>query len=195
MTETGEIFIHPTAVVDEGAEIGAGTKVWHFCHISSGARVGRDVNMGQNVYIAPTAIIGNGVKIQNNVSVYDGVVVEDFAFLGPSAVFTNVRTPRSEFPRKDRYAKTRVGRGATIGANATIICGTTLGKYCLVAAGAVVTKDVADFTVVMGSPARPTGWVCMCGVSIEFDPSERAVCSVCRRRYRNENGSVQHEKG
>jgi UDP-2-acetamido-3-amino-2,3-dideoxy-glucuronate N-acetyltransferase len=195
VTQMDDIFIHPTAVVDEGAEVGAGTKVWHFSHISSGARIGNDVNIGQNVYIAPTATIGNGVKIQNNVSVYDGVVVEDLAFLGPSVVFTNIRTPRSQFPRKDRYEKTRVGRGATIGANATIICGTTLGDYSLVAAGAVVTKDVADFAVVIGSPARPAGWVCMCGVSIEFDRTERAVCPECERRYRKHNDTVQHEKG
>lgn len=195
MTQTDNIFIHPTAVVDEGAEIGTGTKVWHFSHISSGAKIGHNVNIGQNVYIAPTAMIGNGVKIQNNVSIYDGVVVEDLAFLGPSCVFTNIRTPRSQFPRKDRYEKTCVGRGATIGANATIICGTALGKYSLVAAGAVVTKDVADFAVVMGSPARPTGWVCMCGVSIDFDRSEYAVCPECTRQYRKQNDAVQHEKG
>ncbi len=195
MTETDDIFIHPTAVVDEGAEIGAGTRVWHFSHISSGAAIGRNVNIGQNVYIAPTAVIGNGVKIQNNVSIYDGVVVEDLAFLGPSSVFTNIRTPRSQFPRKDRYEVTRVGRGATIGANATIICGTALGNYCLVAAGAVVTKDVADFALVMGSPARPTGWVCMCGVSIEFDRSERAVCPECAKQYRKDDNAVRYEKG
>jgi UDP-2-acetamido-3-amino-2,3-dideoxy-glucuronate N-acetyltransferase len=195
VNQTGDIFIHPTAVVDEGAEIGGGTKVWHFSHVSSGATIGRDVNIGQNVYIAPTAVIGDGVKIQNNVSVFDGVVVEEFAFLGPSCVFTNIRTPRSQFPRKDRYEKTRVGRGATIGANATIICGTALGHYCLVAAGAVVTHDVADFAVVMGCPARPKGWVCMCGVSIEFDRSGRAVCPECARRYRKDDNAVRHEKG
>ncbi len=195
MTRTDDIFIHPTAVVDDGAVIGAGTKVWHFSHVASGATIGSNVTIGQNVYIAPTAVIGNGVKIQNNVSVYDGVVVGDFAFLGPSCVFTNVRTPRSQFPRKDRYEKTRVGRGATIGANATIVCGTALGDYCLVAAGAVVTKDVADFAVVMGGPARPAGWACMCGVSIEFDRSGRAACPECARQYRQQNGVVTHEKG
>lgn len=195
VTREDDIFIHPTAVVDDGADIGAGTKIWHFSHVSSGASIGNNVNIGQNVYIAPTAVIGNGVKIQNNVSVYDGVIVEDFAFLGPSSVFTNVRTPRSLFPRKDRYEKTRIGRGATIGANATIICGTTLGSFCLVAAGAVVTKDVADFAVVMGCPARPTGWACMCGVSIEFSQEATAVCPECGRRYRQKDGSVTHEKG
>jgi UDP-2-acetamido-3-amino-2,3-dideoxy-glucuronate N-acetyltransferase len=193
--QTDDIFIHPTAVVDEGAEIGAGTKVWHFSHISSGAHIGTNVSIGQNVYVAPTAVIGDGVKIQNNVSVYDGVVVEEFAFLGPSCVFTNIRTPRSQFPRKDRYEKTRVRRGATIGANATILCGTTLGSYCLVAAGAVVTKDVADFTVVMGNPARPTGWACMCGVLIRFGRSGRTACPECARQYRQQNGVVTHEKG
>jgi UDP-2-acetamido-3-amino-2,3-dideoxy-glucuronate N-acetyltransferase len=195
VVKLSETYIHPTAVVDDGAEIGTGTTIWHFTHVSSKAVIGRDVNIGQNVYIAPGAIIGNGVKIQNNVSVYNGVVVEDFAFLGPSCVFTNVRTPRSEFPRKDHYEKTRVGRGATIGANATVVCGTTLGQYSLVAAGAVVTKDVADFAVVMGCPARPAGWACMCGVSIEFDRSGRAVCRECRRSYLLENDTVRYEKG
>jgi UDP-2-acetamido-3-amino-2,3-dideoxy-glucuronate N-acetyltransferase len=195
MTETDDIFLHPTAVVDEGARIGPGTKVWHFSHVCRGARVGRDVNIGQNVYVAPTAVIGDGVKIQNNVSIYDGVVVEDFAFLGPSCVFTNVKTPRSEFPRKDRYDKTVVGRGATIGANATIICGVSLGRYCLVGAGAVVTRDVADFALVTGSPARPAGWVCMCGAVMEFTNTSRAVCAECSRTYRKEDGTVRPEEG
>jgi UDP-2-acetamido-3-amino-2,3-dideoxy-glucuronate N-acetyltransferase len=188
-------MLHPTAVIDEGAEIGSGTKVWHFSHVCRGAQIGRDVNIGQNVYVAPTAVIGNGVKIQNNVSIYDGVVVEDFAFLGPSCVFTNIKTPRSEFPRKDRYAKTVVGRGATIGANATIVCGTTLGRYCLVAAGTVVTRDVADFALVMGCPARPAGWVCMCGAVIEFNRESHAACPECTRSYRKENDTVRPEKG
>jgi UDP-2-acetamido-3-amino-2,3-dideoxy-glucuronate N-acetyltransferase len=195
VTHTDDIFIHPTAVVDDGAEIGRGTKVWHFSHIAPGATVGNNVTVGQNVYIAPTAVIGNGVKIQNNVSVYDGVVVGDFAFLGPSCVFTNIRTPRSQFPRKDRYEATRVGAGATIGANATIVCGTTLGDYCLVAAGAVVTKDVADFSIVMGAPARPTGWACMCGISIVFDRFGVGNCPECARQYRHHEGVVTHEKG
>ncbi len=195
MVKLSETYIHPTAVVDDGARIGTGTTIWHFTHISSGAQIGRDTSIGHNVYVAPGAIIGNGVKIQNNVSVYDGVVIEDFAFLGPSCVFTNVCTPRSEFPRKGRYEKTLVRRGATIGANATIICGTTLGQYSFVAAGAVVTKDVADFAVVMGSPARPAGWACMCGVSIEFDRLGRAVCRECGRSYLLDNDTVRYEKG
>jgi UDP-2-acetamido-3-amino-2,3-dideoxy-glucuronate N-acetyltransferase len=193
--QTEDIFMHPTAVVDEGAEIGPGTKIWHFSHVCKGAKIGRNVNVGQNVYIAPTAVIGDGVKIQNNVSVYDGVVVEDFAFLGPSSVFTNIKTPRSEFPRRDKYEKTVVGRGATVGANATIICGTNLGRYCLVAAGAVVTRNVADFALVKGSPARPSGWVCRCGVVIEFDRGTRAVCRECGASYVNENDTVRPEKG
>ena len=195
MTQPRDIFLHPTAVIDEGAEIGSGTKVWHFSHICRGAKIGRDVNIGQNVYVAPTAVIGHGVKIQNNVSIYDGVILEDFAFLGPSCVFTNIRTPRSEFPRKGRYEKTLVGRGATIGANATIVCGTALGRYCLVAAGAVVTRDVADFALVMGSPARPAGWVCMCGAVIEFDQYGRAECPECARTYTKKNDTVLPEKG
>ncbi len=195
MTETDDIFLHPTAVIDEGAQLGPGTKVWHFSHVCRGARVGRNVNIGQNVYVAPTAVIGDGVKIQNNVSIYDGVVVEDFAFLGPSCVFTNVKTPRSEFPRKDRYNKTVVGRGATIGANATIICGISLGRYCLVGAGAVVTRDVDDFALVTGNPARPSGWVCMCGAVMKFNNRSQATCAECSRTYRKEDGTVRPEKG
>jgi UDP-2-acetamido-3-amino-2,3-dideoxy-glucuronate N-acetyltransferase len=195
MTGTNDVFIHPTAIVDEGAVIGPGTKIWHFSHVSAKASIGRGVNIGQNVFIASTAVIGNGVKIQNNVSVYDGVVIEDFAFLGPSCVFTNVNTPRSEFPRKDSYQKTLVRRGATIGANAVIVCGTTLGRYSFVAAGAVVTGDVADFALVMGVPARRTGWVCMCGVKINFENADFARCPSCGRGYIKENDNVSPEKG
>lgn len=195
MADRGDIFVHPTAVVDEGAVIGAGTRVWHFTHICSGSRIGSNCTIGQNVYVAPTAIVGDGVKIQNNVSLYDGVIVEDFAFLGPSCVFTNIKTPRSEFPRKDQYVQTLVSRGATIGANATVVCPVTLGRYSFVAAGSVVTKDVADFALVMGSPARPKGWVCMCGVGIEFSRSEEADCAACGRHYRNEDDIVAHVKG
>jgi UDP-2-acetamido-3-amino-2,3-dideoxy-glucuronate N-acetyltransferase len=194
MANKDDVFIHPTAVVDDGAQVGPGTKVWHFAHVCSGSRIGARCNVGQNVYIAPTVIVGDGVKIQNNVSLYDGVIVEDFAFLGPSCVFTNVSTPRSEFPRKDRYAPTLVSRGATIGANATIVCPVTLGRYSFVAAGAVVTGDVADFALVMGSPARRTGWVCMCGVKIEFDGKGDAVCAACGRRYVSEHDAVECEE-
>jgi UDP-2-acetamido-3-amino-2,3-dideoxy-glucuronate N-acetyltransferase len=193
MADKDDVFIHPTAVVDDGAEIGAGTKVWHFAHVCSGSRIGARCNIGQNVYIAPTVIVGEGVKIQNNVSLYDGVIVEDFAFLGPSSVFTNVSTPRSEFPRRDQYAPTLVSRGTTIGANATIVCPVTLGRYSFVAAGAVVTRDVADFALVMGAPAKRTGWVCMCGVKIVFDKEGRAVCAACGRRYVKKRDVVECE--
>ena len=145
---------HESAVIDDGAHIGAGTKIWHFCHISAGAHIGKNCVLGQNVYIAPTVIVGDGVRIQNNVSVYDGVTIADHAFIGPSAVFTNVVNPRSEVSRKDEYRPTRVGRGVTIGANATIICGIELGEYCMVAAGSVVTRDVPPYTLVRGNPAR-----------------------------------------
>ncbi len=195
MTGSKDIFIHPTAVVDKGARIGPGTKVWHLTHFAAGSTIGSDGTIGQNVYFAPTVVIGDGVKIQNNVSVYDGVFVEDYAFLGPSCVFTNVRAPRSRFQKHGVYEKTRVGRGVTIGANATIVCGTTLGDHCLVAAGSVVTKDVAAFSVVMGSPARPAGWACMCGASIGFDRSDSAVCPECARHYRKQDGTVSHEEG
>lgn len=179
-----KIFIHKSALVDDGASIDPGTSIWHFTHIREDVRVGRDCNIGQNVYIAPGVIIGNGVKVQNNVSIYEGVKIEDYVFIGPSAVFTNVINPRSEISRKDEYKETLVKRGATVGANATIICGTTLGKYSFIAAGAVVTKDISDFSLVMGVPAVPVGWMCACGVRLKFDESDYfATCRTCSSRY------------
>ncbi len=157
---------HPTAVVDRGAQIGEGTRIWHFCHVMKGARIGPNCVLGQNVFVAATAVIGAGCRIQNNVSIYDGVVLEDGVFVGPSAVFTNVRTPRAFVDRRSAFEETRVGRGATIGANATIVCGATVGELAFVAAGAVVTRDVAPRTLVSGVPARRRGRICACGATI-----------------------------
>jgi UDP-2-acetamido-3-amino-2,3-dideoxy-glucuronate N-acetyltransferase len=156
-------WAHPTAVVDAGARVGAGSKIWHFCHVMRGARIGDRCVLGQNVFVATGGRIGDGCRIQNNVSVYDGVELEDEVFVGPSAVFTNVRNPRAAVDRRAAFTATCVGRGATIGANATIVCGVTIGAYAFVGAGAVVTRDVAPHAVVTGVPARRTGWICRCG--------------------------------
>ena len=172
-----DTYIHPTAVIDNGAIIGNGCHIWHFVHIMEGAVLGNSCNIGQNVMIAGSAIIGNNVKIQNNVSVYDGV------FLGPSCVFTNVRNPRSKFPRKGKYESTIVHRGATIGANATIVCGVEIGKYAFIGAGAVVTCSVPDYAIVMGVPARCEGWMCQCGHRLEFNKYDVAICPESGHRY------------
>ena len=176
-----DYFVHETAVVDEKVFIGKDTKVWHFSHISTGATIGENCNIGQNVFVAPHTVIGNHVKIQNNVSVYEGVELEDYVFCGPSMVFTNVRTPRCEYPRntsKD-YARTLVKRGASIGANATIVCGTTLGKNAFVGAGATVTKDVPDYAVVYGNPARIKGYMCACGDTLANAQAMELHCDRC----------------
>lgn len=180
-------FVHESAYVDTGAKIGAGTKVWHFSHVMSGAVIGETCSLGQNVFVANAVRIGNGVKIQNNVSIYEGVVLEDYTFCGPSMVFTNVRTPRSAFPRNTSadYAETRVKYGASIGANATIVCGVTIGEWAFVAAGAVVTKDVVPYGLIAGVPGRRIGWVCECGISLRFAGVE-AHCGECGRSYRAE---------
>ena len=178
-----DYFVHESSYVDDGAEIGKDTKVWHFSHVMPGACIGEKCNIGQNVLVSPGVTIGNNVKIQNNVSLYTGVVIEDDVFLGPSMVFTNVINPRSHVSRKDEYKKTLVCKGASIGANATIVCGTTLGKYCFVGAGAVVTRDVQDYALVYGSPARLHGWMCQCGEQLNFE-DERAVCKSCGKAYR-----------
>lgn len=177
-----EYFAHETAVIDEGAKIGKGTKIWHFSHVSSNAEIGEGCNIGQNVFIAPGTIIGNKVKIQNNVSVYEGVILEDYVFCGPSMVFTNVRTPRCEYPRNtsNDYTQTIVKRGASIGANATIVCGVTLGRNAFVGSGATVTHDVPDYAMVYGNPARIKGYMCACGDVIVKAEDERLICSRCR---------------
>lgn len=187
-------FQHPTAVVDEGACVGDDTKIWHFTHVCSGARIGRGCTLGQNVFVADGAEIGDGVKLQNNVSVYDGVVLADDVFVGPSAVFTNVVTPRAHVSRRGEFVATRVGRGATIGANATIVCGVTLGEYAFVGAGAVVTNDVAAHRLVVGNPAREAGWMCRCGQTLDA-PEPTAECGRCGQAYVLEEGGLCHESG
>ncbi len=173
-------FIHPTAVVDEGVTIGEGSKVWHFCHLLSGTVVGRDCVFGQNVMVGPRVSVGDGCKVQNNVALYEGVTLEDEVFCGPSCVFTNVLTPRAFVERKDEFAPTLVRRGATIGANATIVCGTTIGRYAMVGAGAVVTRDVPDYALVVGAPVHRIGWVSRTGDRL----GEDLVCPRTGERYR-----------
>lgn len=184
------IFIHPSAVIDEGAQIGAGTKIWHFCHLAPTCKVGENCNIGQNVYIDNNTVIGNGVKIQNNVSVYNGVIIEDDVFLGPSMVFTNVINPRSFIERKDEFKKTTVRKGATIGANATILCGIEIGAYAMIGAGAVVTKNVLACSIMTGNPARQTGWVSEAGIKLNFNANGLAICPQSGRAYKLENGFV-----
>lgn len=179
-------FVHESAYVDDGATIGAGTRIWHFTHVMSGAVIGENCVLGQNVNIASRARVGNNVKIQNNVSVYDEVVLEDDVFCGPSMVFTNVVNPRSHVERKEEYKPTIVKRGATIGANATILCGVTIGEFAFVGAGAVVTQDVPPYALVYGTPARHQGWVCRCGVKLNFK-EYAAECGACDSSYKRED--------
>lgn len=175
-------FVHESSFIDENVSIGDGTKVWHFCHVQQGARIGRNCSLGQNVNIANNVKIGDGVKIQNNVSVYEGVELEDYVFCGPSCVFTNDLTPRSKYPKgRQSYAKTLIKYGASIGANATIVCGHTIGKWAMIASGAVVTKDVKDFSLVAGVPAKHIGWVCECGCRL----NNGLKCSECGRVFEN----------
>ena len=174
-------YIHETAMIDDGAELGFGNKVWHWVHICSGAKIGSENSLGQNVFVGDGAVIGNNSKIQNNVSIYGSVLLEDFVFCGPSMVFTNVINPRSEIPRKEQYLSTLVRRGATLGANSTIVCGNTINRYAFVGAGAVVTKDVPAFAIMVGVPARRVGWMCQCGEKLpEGDELE---CIVCGSQY------------
>lgn len=184
------IYIEPTAVVDDGAVIGDGTRVWHFSHVSPGARIGTGSSLGQNVFVANDVVIGNNVRIQNNVSIYDGVQLEDDVFCGPSMVFTNVYNPRAEVPRKNEYRKTMVRRGATLGANCTIVCGTVIGNYAFVAAGAVINRDVPDFALMAGVPARQIGWMSRHGerLSLPLRGDGQALCPGTGERYRLKNG-------
>ena len=186
-----DYFCHETAIIEAGCTIGKGTKIWHFTHVMTNSNIGRNCNIGQNVFIASEVKLGNNVKVQNNVSLYTGVECEDDVFLGPSAVFTNIGNPRSAVVRKGNYAGTMIRRGATIGANATIICGIEIGPYAFVGAGAVVTKSVDSYALVIGNPARPAGWMSEYGHRLHFDGHGRAVCPESREVYFLENGQVR----
>ncbi len=194
MPETGtpdnDYFVHETAVIDEGAQIGAGTKIWHFTHIMPNCKIGEKCNLGQNVVISPDVVLGNNVKVQNNVSVYTGVICEDDVFLGPSMVFTNVINPRSAVNRRDQYLKTYVRKGASIGANATIVCGHDIGEYAFIGAGAVVTKEVPPYALVVGNPARQLGWISKFGHRLEFNDENIAICPESKEKYKLEDGKV-----
>ncbi len=193
MTAKDDFFVHESSYVDEPCSIGAGTRIWHFSHIMKDCTIGKNCNIGQNVVISPQCVIGNNVKIQNNVSVYTGVVLEDDVFCGPSMVFTNVINPRSHVERKNEYQQTLVRKGASIGANATIVCGNTIGRFAFIGAGAVVTRDVPDYAVVYGSPAKVRSWVCECGLAIDFGDETSATCS-CGKVYTRNGHVVRPEK-
>ena len=192
---SSDVYIHPSAVVDDGAKIGQGTKIWHFCHIFKGATLGKECKIGQNVVVHGSVVVGNNVKIQNNVSVYDGVTLEDDVFCGPSCVFTNIFNPRSEVNRSDPkfYRLTLVKKGATIGANSTIVCGVTIGRYAFIGAGAVVTRDVEDYALVFGNPAKAHGWMCECGEKIKTLKG-KLCCSSCGAQYKKLKGKVSRVK-
>ncbi len=181
---------HPTSEVHENAQVGEGTQIWHFCHVMPGAKIGKNCVLGQNVFVGKGANIGNGVKIQNNVSIYDGVVLEDDVFCGPSCVFTNVKNPRSHISRKKEFGATRVKRGATIGANATILCGHTIGSYAFIGAASLVTCDVPDYALVFGVPARLAGWMCRCGEKLTFK-KQRAGCARCGQAYSKKKNRLE----
>lgn len=183
-------FSHPSAIIDEGCTIGEGTKIWHFSHIMPNCSIGKQCNIGQNVVISPEVVLGNNVKIQNNVSVYTGVTCDDDVFLGPSCVFTNVINPRSNVNRRGHYEKTHVGRGATIGANATIVCGNNIGAFAFIGAGAVVTKEVPPYALIVGNPAKQIGWMSEYGHRLNFDEQNQAVCPESNERYIISNGIV-----
>jgi len=184
---------HESSYIDDGCTIGDGTRIWHFCHVMAGARIGSGSSLGQNVVVSPEVTVGDNVKIQNNVSLYTGVVLEDDVFCGPSVVFTNVVNPRSAVSRRHEFKRTLVRRGASLGANSTVVCGTTLGRYAFVGAGAVVTRDVPDFALVVGTPARITGWMCACGVKLASGatPPDHATCPACHQTYVREGGTIR----
>ncbi len=188
-------FTHPTAVIDPGAQIGEGTKIWHFCHVSPRSVLGKNCVLGQNVYIADDVVLGDNVKVQNNVSLYTGVICEDDVFLGPSMVFTNVINPRSHVNRKSEYMKTLVKKGASVGANVTIVCGVTLGRYCFIGAGAVVTRNVPDYALVLGNPAHQVGWMSEAGEKLNFAESRYAQCPATGEKYLLEPDKVRKVSG
>lgn len=192
MSDKKNFYVNEYAVIDENVEIGEGTKIWHFTHVQSGAKIGKYCVLGQNVNVGNNVVIGNYVKIQNNVSVYEGVTLEDYVFCGPSMVFTNIKDPRSKYPQvgSKYYIKTLVKEGASLGANCTIVCGITIGRYAFVGAGAVVTRDVPDFALVVGNPARIVGWVSEAGVKLNFDGNGIAVCPKTGKKYKLENNRV-----
>lgn len=185
-----EYFAHETAIIDEGCKIGKGTKIWHFTHIMSNCTIGENCNFGQNVVVSPEVVLGRNVKVQNNVSIYTGVICEDDVFLGPSMVFTNVINPRSAVNRKSEYARTLVKRGASIGANATIVCGHDIGEFAFIGAGAVVTKTVPAYALIVGNPARQMGWMSEYGQKLHFDENGMAICPESKEKYKLENGKV-----
>ncbi|HEY1045198.1 MAG TPA: acyltransferase [Bacteroidia bacterium] len=189
-----DYFSHPSSIIDEGCNIGTGTKIWHFSHIMSACNIGKLCNIGQNVVVSPGVTLGDNVKIQNNVSVYTGVICEDDVFLGPSMVFTNVINPRSAVNRKDQYMTTRVCKGASIGANATVVCGNNIGKYAMIGAGSVITKDVPDYALVYGNPSKQAGWVSEYGHKLEFDSKGFAVCPETQQEYQLKEGKVNRIK-
>jgi UDP-2-acetamido-3-amino-2,3-dideoxy-glucuronate N-acetyltransferase len=183
-------YAHPTAIIDEGCQIGEGSKIWHFCHIMPNCIIGKKCNIGQNVVVSPEVVLGNNVKVQNNVSIYTGVTCDDDVFLGPSMVFTNVSNPRSAIIRKEQYALTHVGKGATIGANATIVCGHNIGRFAFIGAGAVVTKNVPAFALLVGNPARQIGWMSEYGHRLSFDQNGTATCPESNQKYQLKDGEV-----
>lgn len=184
-------FAHDTTVIDEGCEIGEGTKIWHFSHVMSNCRIGRNCNLGQNVVVSPEVVLGDNVKVQNNVSIYTGVTCDEDVFLGPSMVFTNVINPRSAVNRKSQYLKTHVGRGATIGANATIVCGHDIGQFAFIGAGAVVTKNVPDYALVVGNPSKQIGWMSEFGQRLKFDENGFAICTESGEKYSIKDNHVK----
>jgi UDP-2-acetamido-3-amino-2,3-dideoxy-glucuronate N-acetyltransferase len=188
--EMKDFFAHETVVIDEGVEIGSGTRIWHFSHIMTGSKIGNNCNLGQNVVVSPDVVLGNNVKVQNNVSIYTGVICEDDVFLGPSMVFTNVINPRSAIIRRDEFMKTVVEKGATIGANATIVCGNNIGKFAFIGAGAVVTREVKPYALVVGNPSKRIGWMSEYGHRLEFNSEGVAVCPESGEKYRLQDDSI-----